>query len=157
MKIILVSLILFISHSASSQMKEGHVVYERVFQLPVRMFNADPAIAAQLPKSRTDQFELLFGHNKSLWQYLPDANSDGEGNTFAGGGMVVRMQGMTNEISYHDFTSGSRIDQREIAQRSFVVTDSIRKLDWKLTDETRAILNLPPARPPPNGLASGPR
>jgi GLPGLI family protein len=134
-------LLLFISIHSLAQMKEGRIVYERVFQMPARMFNADPAIAAQIPKSRTDQFELLFGNNKSLWQFLPDANNDGDGNTISNGNMVIRMQGPSNEVSYQDFTTATRVDHREVAERSFVVTDSIRKLDWKLSDETKTILN----------------
>jgi GLPGLI family protein len=125
---------------AQAQMKEGKVVYERTFQLPVRMFNADPALAAQLPKSRTDQYELLFGNNQSLWQFLPNAASDGDASTFSSGGMVVRFQGANNDVSYFNFEKGTRVDQREVADRSYVVTDSIRKLDWKMTEETKQIL-----------------
>src|SRR5215217_2453765 len=108
MKKMLAILLLFTAFGVSAQMKEGRVVYERVFQLPVRMFNADPAMAAQLPKSRTDQFELIFGNNKSLWQFLPNADNDGEGNTFSNGNMVIRMQGPSNEVSYFDFGNSTR-------------------------------------------------
>jgi GLPGLI family protein len=126
-----------------SQMKEGRVVYERTFQLPTRMFGGNPDIAAQLPKSRTDQYELLFGNNQSLWQYLPDANGEGDPNTFTanGGAMVLRFAGGSNDISYCNLDKGTRADQREIADKNYVVTDSVRKLDWKLTGESKTILN----------------
>jgi GLPGLI family protein len=124
-----------------AQMKEGRVVYERTFQLPTRIFGADPNLAAQLPKSRTDQYELLFGNNQSLWQYLPDANSEGDPNTFASGGMVLRFAGGGSDITYFDFSKNISVSQREIADRDYVVTDSILKLDWKLSDETKTILN----------------
>ena len=131
----------YFSLSAFGQQKEGRIVYERVTQFPVRSFNVDPALAAQLPKSRTDQFELLFSNNQSLWQFLPNAANEGDGNTFAGGGMVIRFAGGSNDISYYDFEKGSVVEQREILEKSFVVSDSIRKLAWKLTDETKTILN----------------
>jgi GLPGLI family protein len=124
-----------------SQMKEGRVVYERTFQLPQRIFANNPDLAARLPKSRTDQYELLFGNNQTLWQYLPDANSEGDGNTFAGGGMVFRFAGGGNDISYCNLDKGTRVDQREIADKNYVVTDSVRKLDWRLTGESKTILN----------------
>jgi GLPGLI family protein len=127
-----------------SQMKEGRVIYERTFQLPTRIFNgANPDIVAQLPRSRTDQYELLFGNNQSLWQYLPDASSEGDPNTITAGGgaMVFRFAGGGNDISYSNFDKGILISQREIADKNFVVTDSIRKFDWKLTDESKMILN----------------
>lgn len=124
-----------------SQMKEGRVVYERTFQLPQRIFANNPDLAARLPRSRTDQYELLFSNNQSLWQYLPDANTEGDANTFGGGGMVFRFAGGSNDISYWNLEKGTRVDQREIVDRSYVVTDSVRKLDWKLTGESKTILN----------------
>ena len=142
MKKLLLSAAVLLGLFAQAQTKEGRVVYERVFQLPTRIFNADPSIAHQIPKSRTDQFELLFGNNQSLWQYLPNANQEGDPGTFASGGVVIRMAGVgANSTSYHNFEKGIRIDQREVADRSYIVTDSINKLKWKLTDETKTILN----------------
>ena len=140
MKKIMICLLILSTAIAEAQMKEGRIVYQRVFQLPVRMFNADPAMTQQIPKSRTDEYELLFSGNKSLWQYLPDARNEGDANTFASGGMVVRVAGGTNDISFHDFENSRKVDHREIGQKSFVVTDSIRKLEWKLSDETKKIM-----------------
>jgi len=141
MKKLFASTVLLISFFAQAQMKEGRIVYERVFQLPTRTFNLDPAIAAQIPKSRTDQYELLFGNNQSLWQFLPNINSEDQ-STFASGGMVLRFQAPgTNDVIYHNFDKGTRLDQREVLDKSFLVSDSIKKLDWKLSDETKTVLN----------------
>jgi GLPGLI family protein len=126
-----------------AQMKEGRVVYERTFQLPTGMLRGNPELAAQLPKARTDQYELLFGNNQSLWQYLPDANGEGDPNTFTanGGVAVIRFAGGSGDLSYCNLDKGTRVEQREIVDKNYVVTDSIRKLDWKLTGESKTILN----------------
>jgi GLPGLI family protein len=138
-------LFLFLTISCSlvgySQMKEGRVTYERTFQLPQRIFANNPDLAARLPRSRTDQYELLFGNNQSLWQSLPDANSEGDAGGFGGGGMMFRFVGGSNDISYCNLEKGTRVDQREIADKNYVVADSVRKLDWKLTGESKTILN----------------
>lgn len=128
------------SLAAHSQLKEGRVVYERTFQLPTRMFTSDPAVNLQIPKSRTDQYELLFGNNQSLWQYVPDASGEGDANTFASGGMIIRFAGSGNDITYANFEKGTLVSQREIAEKNYVVTDSISKLEWKLSDETKTVL-----------------
>jgi GLPGLI family protein len=141
MKKIFLFLAVSCSLAGYSQMKEGRVIYERTFQLPQRIFANNPDLAARLPRSRTDQYELLFGNNQSLWQFLPDANSEGDGNTFGGGGMVFRFAGGSNDISYCNLEKGTRVDQREIADKNYVVADSVRKLDWKLTGESKTILN----------------
>lgn len=139
MKKLLLLNALFFTAFVNAQMKEGRIVYERNFQLPTRIFNVDPAVASQIPKSRTDQFELLFGNNQSLWQYLPSINLE-EQNTFSGNGVVLRFAGPSNEISYFNFDKAIRIDQREIADKNYVVTDSVHKLDWKLSEETKIVL-----------------
>ena len=139
MKKVLLLTTILASLAAQAQLKEGRIVYERSVQLPVRMFNADPNIAAQLPKSRTEQFELLFANNQSLWQYLPSASAE-EGGSFSGNGVVFRFATGTNDVTYCNFDKGTRIDQREIMERNFVVLDSLRREEWKLTEETKTIL-----------------
>lgn len=121
-------------------------MYERTVQLSnLRLGggNVPPEIQAQmanLPKSRTDQFELLFTSEHSLYQFLPNAADDGN-QTFAGGGMMIQMRGGQNTTTYIDFAKATQIDQREIMDKSFVVTDSLAKLQWKLSEETKTILN----------------
>src|SRR3954466_14042423 len=112
MKKILMIACLLCAIAGFSQMKEGRVVYERVMQIPTRNFNMDPAIAAQIPKSRTDQFELLFTSNQSLWQFLPSAANDGEANSFSSGGMEIRFAGPTNEFTYLNLEKAIRVDHR---------------------------------------------
>ncbi len=130
---------LAITALASAQTKEGRVVYERTMQLPTRMIRNDGGDVPQMPRSRTDQFELLFSGNQSLYQFLPNANEETPGE-ISGGGMVMRFGGL-NDIIYHNFEKSERIDKRNVLDRDFIVTDSIRKLNWKLTDETKTILN----------------
>lgn len=133
---------------AQAQTKEGKVVYQRTQQLNVRLNNTGlpPEIQAQMaamPKARTDQYELLFTANHSLYQFLPNAADEGGGGqTFAGGGVVLQMRAVNaNEVTYVDFAKASRTEQREIMEKSYVVTDTLEKLQWKLSEETKPILN----------------
>lgn len=139
MKKILAPAAILLSLFAGAQMKEGRIVYERVAQLPTRMLNVDPSIASQLPKSRTDQYELLFGNNQCLWQFLPTLNSE-DNNTFSGGGVVLRMAGGNNDVSYFNFDKSTRVDHREVMDNSFIVTDTIARLNWKLGEDTKTVL-----------------
>ncbi len=138
--------------SSPTAVKEGKVVYERTMRLGnmrVAMGgggNLPPEIQAQMdqmPKSRTDQYELLFTPQHSLYQFLPNAADEGGGtNTFSGGGAVIQMRSVNvNEVTYVDFAKATRVDQREIMEKSFVVTDTLTKLQWKMSDETKPILN----------------
>jgi GLPGLI family protein len=143
MKNILLLATTVFSLAAAAQMKEGRIVYERVVQIPIRNFaNLDPELAKQIPKTRTDQYELMFANNQSLWQYLPTANEGGGDVTVSGGGMQLqRMSFGANDVAFFDFNNGTRVDQREVFDRNFLVSDSINKLSWKLTSETKTILD----------------
>lgn len=131
---------------AVAQTKEGKVIYERTTQMGAMRFggNLPPEVQAQIeraPRSRTDQYELLFSPEHSLYQYLPNAAAEEGGSTFSGGGAIIQMRRNVNEVSYANFAAGTRVDQREVLDKNFVVTDTIQKLQWKLSTETKPILN----------------
>ncbi|HVG40574.1 MAG TPA: GLPGLI family protein [Chitinophagaceae bacterium] len=137
-KIKILPLFLFLGIAVTAQTKEGRVVYERTIQM--RLQGVSEEVAAQMPRSRTDVFELLFGNNQSLWQNLPTANEEQQ-NTFSGaGGTVVVRQQFTNEVTHYNFATGKRVDLREVGDKNYLVDDSVRKLAWKITDETKTIL-----------------
>lgn len=135
----LISILSFLSFvAANAQIKEGRIVYERVIQLNA-IFRGDPNLSDQIPKTRTDQFELLFANNQTLWQILPSAVNE-EPGTITGNGVVLRFAGGGDEVSYQNIEKGIRVDQREVADRNFIVSDTIAKVSWKLTDETDKII-----------------
>jgi len=120
-----------------AQQNEGKVVYERTMQIQIHI-NDNDAISQMLPKTRTDKFELTFGNNLSLWKH---AEEEIENTEFSGDGMQINMVGPgQNDIVFHDFNKARRVDQREMFDKKFIVEDSIRKLNWKLTGETQSIL-----------------
>jgi GLPGLI family protein len=151
--------------TAAAQTKEGRVVYERTTQMNNLRIggnnaNLPPEIQAQLermPRSRTDQFELLFTPDHSLFQFLPNAAADDGANTFAGGGMVVQMRMTANETTYVNWKEGKRIDQREMFDKSFVVADTISRLQWKMSDETKTILQFTARKATASSVVTRPR
>jgi GLPGLI family protein len=105
--------------------------------MQIRMAVNDP-MAQMMPKSRTDKFELTFGNNQSLWKHIDEDDNTDEIN---GNGMQIRMVGPgQNDIVFHDFTAAKKVEQRDMMDKKFIVTDSIRKMNWKLTGETQTIL-----------------
>jgi GLPGLI family protein len=135
MKKIFIALCLFTGLASEAQTKEGKVIYERVMQVR-RPQGLSPEIAQQLPPTRTDNFELFFGNNQSLWRNIPKLDG---GDVTMGNGVMFRSVG-NDDVIFFDFTKGTRTDKREIFDNSFIVEDSVRKLNWKLTDETKTIL-----------------
>lgn len=150
--------------AAGAQTKEGRVLYERTTQTNNVRFgggNVPPEIQAQIdrmPKSRTDQFELLFTPEHSLYQFLPNAAAEDGNQTFAGGGMVIQMRSPNaNEVIYTNHGAGTRVEQREMFDKNFVVTDTISKLQWKLSDETKTIVNFTARKATASNVVTRPR
>ena len=124
--------------AATAQQKEGKVIYLRVAQMQMRMTAGNDQMAQMLPRTRTDKFELTFGNNQSLWKHIDEEDNLEE---MSGGGVQIRMVGPgQNDVVFHDFTAGRKVEQRDMMEKKFIIADSIRKMNWKLTGETQTIL-----------------
>jgi len=131
--------LLFISQ-LQAQQKEGRVIYERTMQLQIRINddNDNDQVQRMLPKSRTDKFELSFGNNQSIWKHVDEEQQNEE---FGGGGMQIRMMAPgTDDITWCDFNKAAKTEQRAMFDKKFLVADSIRKLNWKLGEDSKTIL-----------------
>jgi GLPGLI family protein len=156
MKRILIIVLVCFSLLAQAQMKEGKITYERTIQMQFRggnqmRGNAPPMPPGgggnnprgnNMPRERKDKFELSFANNQSLWESVP--NMDEAENDLGGGGeggmRVMRFMGGGDENVYYNYTTGKRIDKRELNQKNYIVEDSLKKINWKLTGETKTIL-----------------
>ena len=126
-----------IAFVTTAQQKEGKVIYQRTAQITARVMGNDQ-LSQMMPKSRTDKFELTFGNNQSLWKHVDE---DDNNDDMSGNGMQIRMVAPgQNDIVFHDFNIAKKVEQRDMMEKKFIVTDSIRKLNWKLTGETQTLL-----------------
>jgi len=132
---------------ALAQMKEGKIIFERTTQMRFQFRGGpDGEVTNAAPQTMVNAFELLFGGGKSLWQSLPDVNQEAnqitpmESPTVSGGrAFTIRRFGGDDAV-YVNYDEGKRLTSREINSKQLVVEDSISKLNWKMTDETKSIL-----------------
>lgn len=123
-----------------AQQKEGKVTYERVSQLTAH-FNIN-GMENAVPQSRKDNFELTFGNNQSYWKAAEQENNDD--NVSGGDGVQIRMVvAGSNDVLYTNFEKGTRTEKREFLDKTFIIDDSVHALKWKVTGETKTILNMP--------------
>ena len=142
MKRLLIAAAILVAIPAISQVKEGKILFERTTQLQIRINDDNPAFQNMIPKERKDRFELLFTDGKSLWQPVEDNSQNDEMNFNDGGGqvrMVFRVPG-SDDISFHNIMDSKKVDQRELGGKTYIISDSIRKLNWKVVGETKTIL-----------------
>jgi GLPGLI family protein len=80
---------------------------------------------------KTTYFDMLFTRTKTL--YKP--GREGSGNSM---GWFSEQPAQENVV-WSDLDNDKSISQKKVFEELFLVQDSIRKIRWKLTDETRVI------------------
>lgn len=83
------------------------------------------------PKFVTDLFELKFDENRSFYK-LEKENTDNK--YLMWGGKPSETDGVIQ-----DYTHKSVSTKRDVFENTYVIKDSSRNLDWRITDETRDI------------------
>jgi GLPGLI family protein len=114
---------------------EGKVEYERKLNLYAQMkeYNDDDSwtdlMKKSMPQFKTSYFELVFGPDKTLYKpgkENPDNNK-------------IWQQPAEDNVIYNDIAGEKTVSQKRIFEQTFLIQDSIRKIKWKITDETRTI------------------
>lgn len=112
-KIMMAGYLLFTAGIVQAQQKEGKVVYERVSQMVAR-FNIN-GVDQEMPQTRKDNFELLFGSGKSLWRAVEKEEDNDE---ISGDGVHVRMiVAGNNDVLFTNFENGKRVEKRNLWKR----------------------------------------
>jgi len=136
-KIMMAGCLFFTAGIVQAQQKEGKVTYERVSQMVAR-FNIN-GVDQEMPKTRKDNLELIFGSRKSLWRTV---EKDEDNDISGGDGVQVRMiVAGNNDVLFTNFENGRRVERKEFMDKTFIVDDSVGKLKWKMTGETKVIMN----------------
>jgi GLPGLI family protein len=82
-------------------------------------------------KFKTDYFDLSFTRNKTL--YRPGRESPDKLNQF-----FFQPPAQQNVI-YADLEQEKSVSQKTVFEQVFLVEDTLRRIKWKMTDETRVI------------------
>jgi len=90
---------------------------------------------ARMPQFKKLQSFLSFSRAKTL--YTPIPNSEVRNSMTD----VIETNPLIDQGNtiYTDLSAGSSINQKQVFEETFLVKDNIRKIDWKITNETRDI------------------
>jgi len=125
--------------AVNGQQKQGKVLYTRTIQM--QGFVAEPE-GMPLPRTHTSKLEVLFGNDQCLRRAV-DEDRPEEMEEGGGGMRVQTMVAGADDLTYVNLATGQVVEQREFGAKNYIVADSVRKLDWKLTGQTSTILNYP--------------
>lgn len=84
------------------------------------------------PQFKVLKSTLAFSKDKTLFTPIEPEN----GNSSGFGASVMADQ---NNVIYNDFTTGLTTAQKKVYEETFLVKDTTRKINWKITSETRDI------------------
>lgn len=125
-----------------AQQNQGKVTYDRTTQFQLRIAGMPGGMEQQMPQSRTDKFELTFGNNQTLWKQAEQENDDNE-SAGSGGVQIHMIVAGSNDVLFTDLDKKKKTEKREFMDKTFIIDDSVRSLKWKMTGETKTILNMP--------------
>ncbi len=130
--------------TAYGQQKQGKVLYECTVQMQMRMqgMGAGPEAEQMLPRTHTTKLEVLFANDRSL-RRAAEEDSPEEFQEAQGGIHIRTMMAGDNDLTYVNLATGQMVEQREFGTKNYIIADSIQKLNWKLTGQTKTILNYP--------------
>ncbi|MFT3826303.1 MAG: GLPGLI family protein [Chitinophagaceae bacterium] len=126
--------------SQQELLKQGRILYNHTIELQIRISGLSDEMQRSLPRTRSNKLEVLFGNNQCLRRAVADDIEDD--GPVVSGGLTVRTVSVGNsDVFFTDLTTGIRTQQTEFATKTYLVADTIKKLNWKLTGESKLILN----------------
>lgn len=132
--ILLFTLILIESNSQTQFISSGRVEFERKYNQHSQFEGQEGSwmteIKKMYPKMVTDYFELRFNNERSVYRLLKE-NPD---NKYLWSGKPTE-----SDVAVKDLTKGTVSIQRDVFEQTYLLQDTIRELEWKITDETRTI------------------
>ena len=124
--------------SATAQMKEGKISYERKINMHRNL--PDPQMKSMVPEFRTDKFELIFNESVSLFRSVVDDEAPDPFANAGGGGGGMRMNfRMPTANTFTDVSKQMQYEERAFFEKEFLIIDSLKQYKWKLSEETKTI------------------
>jgi len=113
---------------------EGKIEFEKKVNMYALMEEGDSWNDLQkktMPKFKSTYFDLLFTKNRTIYQpgrENPDNNK------------IFFSENIAEEnIVYSELDSSKSISQKKVFEQVFLIQDSTRQIQWKITDESRVI------------------
>jgi GLPGLI family protein len=114
---------------------EGKIEFERRLNQYALMDEGDSWSDLQkktMPKFKITYFDLVFSKNRTIYQ---PGRENPDNNKMMWGGEGVAQE----NVVYSELDSARSISQKKVFETVFLIQDSTRRIQWKITDETRVI------------------
>ncbi len=139
MKTLVTIFFISISLVSYSQKKSGIVTYEETTNFQIDMGKLEEQgmaeYASMIPKSISNKKKLYFTEDSLLFSNLKEAKKSH--------GTMVKMFSNPDNKTFINLQTNTVIEQKDFMGKMFLIEDTIETLNWKMTGETKIILNYP--------------
>ncbi len=140
-KLQLICILLLSAFVANAQFTQyGKIEYEKKVNVKRQLNDLDDEqkqwiekFKAQIPDFNTSYFDLYFNTSKSL--YKPGKEVEG------GTKLWFAQSPASDNVVLTDFATEKVKANKTVFEQKFLVEDSMRKIEWKISDEIRTIAN----------------
>lgn len=140
--ILVITMIVVSLSQTMAQVKEGKLIFER--KINMHRMITDPEMRRNIPEFRTEKFELIFNDQATMFKTIPNEDApDPFANSGGGGGTrgMSFMFRMPETNTYTDIASQMQYEARSIFENDYLIVDTLKPNNWKLSDETKTIAN----------------
>jgi len=115
-------------------LSQGRIEYEKKINLYAQLDDEDDQgwkdlMKKSMPQFKTTYFDLMFNGNKTL--YKPGRENTDNNR--------IWQQPAEDNVVFTDLDKAQSTSQKNVYEQAFLIQDSTRKIQWKITDETRTI------------------
>ncbi|MBS1604219.1 MAG: GLPGLI family protein [Bacteroidetes bacterium] len=124
----------------SPQVHRGVIHYER--KIDVHRHLSDPQMRATVPQFQTAAYDLLFDDSISVYKATPKDEAPDPFEASGGGNRIVMRFGGPGDdgILYENHANGRLLEETTLEEKKYLISDSIRDLSWKLSEERGSVL-----------------
>jgi GLPGLI family protein len=126
----------FLLQTVSAQIKEGTIIYKRKVDIHRRI--TDESTKAMVPQFDTSKLQLIFSGNESIFKKVQEEEDIRDHAGDDGNRIFIKFGGPDNE-TYKDFANEKITELRELGPKKYIIEDTLKKQNWKMEDETKAI------------------
>jgi GLPGLI family protein len=137
-KILVVFVAGLIFQSAEAQGRGGTIVYERKTNMHKRLPPGSDNMRSMVPEFNTTRQQLIFSGEESIFTTMPDDEDIRDQAGQNGERMNMRLNSGSSEI-YKNYAAEKLVELRELGPKKYIIEDTLRKLNWKLREDTVTI------------------
>ena len=140
----LILLFLLTAGFVNAQNLKGKIEYDETVQFKMNFGgDIDESMFANIPKSNTNSYELIFGNNKSLYRTSTNPEQKEAPKqmfTTDDGAQIEIKTKRSEDVTFYNMEKKELVQKVDFMDRIFLIEDDLKSLKWKIESDTKTIL-----------------